>query len=69
MTFNYRSRVFGAVFVAGVEISKNIIKIREKQLCLSIHFYVDPRPTFTPSTKSIFARDCVRRINILNALS
>lgn len=66
MTFNYRSGVAG-VFVAGVEISKNIIKIRENNC--AIHFHVDPRPTFTPSTKSIFARDCVRRINILNALS
>lgn len=49
MTFNYRSRVSGAVFVAGVEISKNIIKIREKQLCRSIHFYVDPAPPPHPA--------------------
>lgn len=64
MTFNYRARVSGTVFVAGVEISKNIIKIRENNCAEASIFMLIPAPTFTPSTKSIFARDCEKNQHI-----
>lgn len=49
MTFNYRSGGSGAVFVAGVEISENIIKIRENNCAEASIFMLIPAPPSHPA--------------------